>query len=113
MIDVTYLLDCEIEFKRIILYEINHTDKIFYKIYFSCIKEAEDYILGNDCFPLYFYGYGYLAFTYHKFKQYNYNVAQDFEIYNWRMKLPKDIRHRTNLGYYYQMHGYEIKKKFE
>lgn len=110
MKDITYLLDAEVEFKRLALYKINHTDKAFYKMYFDYIKEVEDYILKNNCFPLYFYGYGYLASTYNKFKKLNYNISQDFEIYEWWIQLPNEIRRITNVGYYYQMHGYELKK---
>jgi hypothetical protein len=111
--NTTYLVDSEIEFKRVVIYEINHTEKIFHKILFNCILDCENFIRDNNCFPLVFYGLGYLSYLYNEFKQVGLRVSMDFDIYEWRMKLPRDIKNRTNLGYYYEMHGYELKVKTE
>jgi hypothetical protein len=111
MYNITYLVDSEIEFKRLVIYEVNHTEKIFYKIIFNCISDCDNYIRDNDCFPLVFYGLGYLSYLYNEFKQFRLSVSMDYKIHEWRVKLPVDIRNRTNLGYYYEMQGYELKIK--
>ena len=101
---VTYLLDSG--YKEVLLYEINHTNKTMKKYSFSCLMDCENFIIENDCFPLVFYGLGYLSFIWNEFKRYGYNISMDYEIYEWRMRLPINIKQRTTVGYYYEMQGY-------